>query len=172
MNEPRPASLTTIADEVVSFRRQFESLVLATVDADGAPHASTAPFIRDPVGNFYVFVSALARHSANLAGGRAEILLIEDQALTSNPFARRRLSFQCRVEPVEPGPERDQLLVEFSHRFGNIVATLRQLPDFTLFRLVPGDGVFVKGFGQAYRIPDGDLDRLTAIGPGGTARSA
>lgn len=172
MNPPSAAALATVAEEVVAFRRQFESLVLATVDGQGAPHASAAPFIRDADGHFYVFVSALARHTANLASGRAEILLIEDQALTPNPFARRRLTFQCRAQAVEPGPQRERVLLEFSHRFGNIVATLRQLPDFILFCLTPGDGVFVKGFGQAYRIPDGDLSRLCAIGPGDTARSA
>lgn len=172
MNQPRPASLATVVEEVVAFRRQFESLVLATVDEHGAPHASAAPFVRDPQGCFYVFVSALARHTAHLARGRAEVLLIEDQALTSNPFARRRLSYQCSAEAVAPGPERDRLLVEFHHRFGNIVATLRQLPDFILYRLNPRDGMYVKGFGQAYRIPEGDLERISLIGPPGSTPGA
>lgn len=171
MMEPRPGQLAALADEVVAFRRQFESLVLATVDEQGQPHASTAPFVRDPSGNFYVFVSALARHAANLARGRAEILLLEDQTLTSNPFARRRLSFRCSSLAVGPGPERDQVLTEFHHRFGNIVATLRQLPDFILFRLVPEDATYVKGFGQAYRMPGADLERLAPIGPEGTTDS-
>lgn len=173
MSESRPDKLTAVADELVAFRRQFESLVLATADDHGMPHASYAPFVRDPSGNFYVFVSALARHTAHLARGRAEILLIEDQALTPNPFARRRLTYQCTCEAVARGSEWDKVMTEFSHRFGHVVATLRQLPDFTLFRLTPGDGVYVKGFGQAFRIPGGDLARLVPLGAGGGAdRSA
>lgn len=165
MSEQLHATMMAVVDELVEFRRQFESLVLATVAEDGTPHASCAPFVRDPQqGCFYVFVSTLARHTAHLARGRAEILLIEDQALTSNPFARRRLTYQCDTEPVERGPEWDRILTEFSHRFGNIIGTLRQLSDFRLFRLVPRDGVYVKGFGQAFRLPDADLDRIMPIG--------
>ena len=169
MSESHPGKLAAVADELVAFRRQFESLVLATVDDRGMPHASYAPFVRDPSGNLYVFVSALARHTAHLARGHAEILLIEDQALTPNPFARRRLTYQCTSTAVAPGAEWDTVMTEFSHRFGHIVATLRQLPDFTLFRLVPGDGVYVKGFGQAFRIPGGDVARLVPLGGGGGA---
>lgn len=165
MAEQLPAALAAVVEELVVFRRQFESLMLATVDQQGQPHASYAPFVRDPEGNFYVFVSALARHAATLALGRAEVLLIEDEALSSNPFARRRLSFQCRSEVVAPGEAWEQIMTEFSHRFGNIIATLRQLPDFTLYRLVPEHGLYVKGFGQAFRIPGADLARISAIGP-------
>lgn len=165
MVEPLPTTLAAVADELVEFRRQFESLILATAAEDGAPHASCAPFVRDAEGNFYVFVSALARHTAHLARGRAEILLIEDQAQTANPFARRRLSFRCDCESVPRGAEWDRVLTEFGHRFGTIVATLRQLPDFRLFRLVPREGLYVKGFGQAFRIPDADLSRITPVGP-------
>lgn len=157
--------LTAVVEELQAFRRQFESLVLATVNEDGSPHASYAPFVRDPQGFFYVYVSALAGHSRNLARGRAEVLLLEDEAAASNPFARRRLTYQCRSEAVPAGDEQDRVLTAFGHRFGAIISTLRQLPDFTLYRLVPQHGMFVQGFGRAFDIPGGDLARIAPIGP-------
>ncbi len=161
-----PPTSAALADELVEFRRRFETLVLATVGEDAMPHASHAPFVRDAkTGDLYVFVSALARHTAHLARGRAAVLLIEDQASGANPFARRRLTYQCDAERVEPGPEWERMLTEFSHRFGNIVTTLRQLPDFQLFRLRPREGIYVKGFGQAYRLSGPDMAQATPIGP-------
>ena len=42
---------------------------------------------------------------------------------------------------------------------GELIATLSSLADFTLFRLSPRSAVFVKGFGQAYRLEGADFGR-------------
>jgi len=42
-------------------------------------------------------------------------------------------------------------------RFGEIIDGLSQLQDFVLFNLKPEQGLFVKGFGQAYQVSGDDL---------------
>ena len=54
---------------------------------------------------------------------------------------------------------------KFKVQFGPIADTLAQLMDFNLYSLHPYQGVYVKGFGQAYRIFDDKLDKIEHIGP-------
>ncbi len=144
------------------------ALHLATVDAEGRPHASYAPFVAGDGGrDMYVFVSELSQHTGNLrATACASALLIEDEAQAAEAFARRRLVFECSAELVgREAPLWRGIVDRFEARFGEIVDTLRQLKDFVLFRLHPESGLYVKGFGQAYRIEGDDLDRIHHIAP-------
>lgn len=134
-----------------SLRDSVTSLMLATVSPEGEPDASYAPFV-EYAGAFYILVSGLSRHTANLRdSGRAGVLFIEPEHRAKQIFARRRLSYRCSAGAVERGdaawePRLDQL----GERFGGIVGVLRDLPDFRLFRLTPKEGTYVRGFGQAY----------------------
>ncbi len=156
--------LAQIRAQGLAFADGFRSAVLGTASAAGEPLASYAPFVRDGRGCCYVFVSDLAAHTGQLrASARTSLLLIEDEGKAAQSFARQRLTFQCRAEAV---PRSDAGWVaridEFEARFGNVVAVLRELGDFTLFRLVPVAGVFVLGFGRAYRF---DGPRLEGLAP-------
>ena len=66
MTEHTNAPQDDLQREIRDFRAGLRSAVLATVGADGAPLASYAPYITDEAGNFYVFVSALSRHTHDL----------------------------------------------------------------------------------------------------------
>lgn len=151
--------------DLEALRSGCRSLILATHDADGAPQASPAPFVRDEHDRYYVFVSALSPHTEHLAAGRAVgVLLLEDEAEATQIFARRRLSHSCTVAEIPQGPARETVLESFRVRFGAIVDVLSNLPDFRLFRLTPVSGRFVRGFGQAYRLVGSALE---PIGPEG-----
>jgi putative heme iron utilization protein len=143
-----------IAGEARQLIARFRTLLLATADAGGVPHASYAPFVRADDGCFHIYISGLARHTRNLqATGRASVLIIEDERGADQPFARRRLTLECSAEPIARGtPEWHSILDAFAAEFGEIMAPLRELPDFTLFRLTPQSAVYVRGFGQAYRL--------------------
>jgi len=149
------------------FIEGFDSLVLATVSADGVPHASYAPFVRDEAKNFYIYVSGLALHARNLlAVPRASVLLIEDESQCDRIFARTRLNFECAVTGVErESPPWHEIVDRFAHRFGETIDLMRGLADFQVFRLTPQHGRFVMGFGSIYRIEGSDLDRLVPITP-------
>ena len=158
---------TVSATEIKAFRDGFSTVLIASTDADNKPHLSYAPTISDDHDNSIIFISELARHTGNLIGNpRAGLLFIEDEADCKNPFARRRLSYDCRVELIPAdSPEAGALLDALEQRFGNIVRTLRRLPDFYLMRLVPLQGSYVKGFGAAYRwqgaLPSESIERVS-----------
>jgi hypothetical protein len=136
------------------------SLMLATADESGRPEASYAPFVRDEHGRFYVFVSELSRHTANLAAGRpVSVLIIEDEQASRQIFARLRVTYYCAAHSIERGSARWlELMDRFQQRFGEVMDLLRDLTDFTLFEIDPLEGQLIRGFGQAYRLVDGRFE--------------
>jgi putative heme iron utilization protein len=161
-NAPLPS-----VEELQAFRDGCQSLILATLNADGAPEASYTPYVEDAAGHVYIFVSGLARHTQNLArDGRVSVLLIEDEAAAPNPHARRRLTLTCRARPVAREDEAwGPVLDQFEGRFGKMMQTQRGLVDFQLFHLTIEYGVFVRGFGQAYRVSGPGLVPVTRVRP-------
>lgn len=155
----------TLAKEARDFLAQFKTLVMATVDRSGTPEASYAPFVRAQDDCFYVYVSGLARHSGNLAAkGVVSVLLIEDESRVNQPFARRRLTFDCRAERIVRDSELWHSIMDlFDEKFGNVIDLIRPLKDFELFKLHPQSGIYVKGFAQAYRIDDVALKTVAHI---------
>ena len=148
---------------------RVRSLQLATVDAEGRPRASYAPFLqRDNDACFYVFISQLSGHTRDLLNNRAaSVMLIEDEAEASQLFARNRASYECSVDIVEyDQDDYEGLLDAMSERFGSIVEMLRSLPDFVLFRLKPESGRFIMGFGQAFELSGEPMRTLTQVKPG------
>jgi len=81
------------------------------------------------------------------------ILFIEDEARTKNFFARKRFTCQCSVDVVESeSAEWRTTMSLFKKKFGKVFAMILPLPDFTLFRLIPSGGLYVRGFGQAFEV--------------------
>ena len=78
------------------------------------------------------------------------VLLVRDEALSPELFARRRLAVGCRAE--EEARETvlwNEVLDRFEERFGETASQVRSLTDFALFRLVPEEGRVVAGFARA-----------------------
>ena len=142
-----------IIRQAIELVEKCNSLQLATIDENGIPHASYAPFYRNLSGDYYIFVSTLSSHTSNFDNGLASILLIEDESSTDQIYARTRLGFSCACTSVDPSwAEFQKALDGLKTRHGNIILTLRQLSDFKLYRLSPHEGTFVLGFGKAYKI--------------------
>lgn len=157
------------SDDILAAYREFperrQSLMLSTINGDGTPHASYAPFVRDESGNLYIYISGLSAHTQNLEqGGKASVLLIDDESETQQIFARNRLTYDCQAEPLdrETGVW-DAIALRFESRFGNIIQMLRQLGDFQIFKLTPQGGRFVIGFGAAYDVDPQDPNRLVLV---------
>ncbi len=145
-----------------SLSSQLQSLILATVNPDGSPQVSYAPYVMDESYQIYIFVSGLAAHTANLiTTGEASVLLITDEAQSPQIFARQRLTYQCGGKPVpRDSPLWQTTTARFEERFGDIVQTLCSLGDFQLLQLSPRSGRFVMGFGAAYNVDPSHLDQL------------
>lgn len=150
MDESERRNLQNACDELI---QRHNSLLIASRSVDGAVAISYAPYLRGEAG-FYIFVSELARHTQNLlAQQRASILFIESEAEADNPFARQRLTFDCRVAEISKAhADYVQKLDGMAAKFGEIVGVLRALPDFHLLLLTPESGRFVAGFGKAFSV--------------------
>ena len=151
------ATSDQVRQEISALLQKRLSTELATVSNSGAPCVSYAPYIVGENLNLYVFLSDLAEHTTNLNSNAAvSAMIIEDEAESPNLFARHRLILHCQAVCIpRKSNEFEQNIQRYKERFGAIVDTLIQLADFNLYKLTPSRGVFVMGFGQAFRV-DGD----------------
>ncbi|MEZ8387469.1 heme utilization protein HutZ, partial [Vibrio splendidus] len=133
-------------------------LQLATVDEEGRPNVSYAPFVQNQEG-YFVLISDIARHARNLkANPQVSLMMIEDEESSKQLYARKRLTFDAQASVVERETELwTQVIGQMQERFGEIIDGLSQLQDFSLFNLKAENGLFVKGFGQAYQVSGDDL---------------
>jgi heme iron utilization protein len=144
--------------EIQAFKQQQETLLLATVDLDGLPNVSYAPFAPADEG-FYILVSDLARHGGNLRQCKnVSVMMIEDEARATRIFARKRLTFDAVAQFISRDTKAFlQGVMALSGRFGTMPDNLAALADFNLYLLVPTQGLFVKGFGQAFSLTGAEL---------------
>lgn len=151
--------------EYEKFPSEFTSIIMSTISKEGIPDASYAPFVIDDDKNIYIYVSGLATHTQNIHNHPfVSVLFIEDEVKTKQIFARRRLNFNCTANLVERESEKWQQIVDkFQIRFGELISTLRSLPDFRIFQLTPKNGRFVIGFGAAYNISSDNINQLVQI---------
>ncbi|ELB2780641.1 heme utilization protein HutZ [Vibrio alginolyticus] len=147
-----------LGPEIKEFRQVRRTLQLATVDAEGRPNVSYAPYVQNQEG-YFVLISKIARHARNLLENpNVSLMMIEDEESSKQLFARKRLTFDAVANVVERDTEMWQQVVgQMKERFGEIIDGLSQLEDFVLFNLKPESGLFVKGFGQAYQVSGDDL---------------
>ncbi|RIY37523.1 pyridoxamine 5'-phosphate oxidase family protein [Psittacicella gerlachiana] len=144
--------------EIAELKANVKTAIISSYDKDGVPNASYSPFAIYN-GFYYILISDVAKHAENLRQtGKAHILLIEDEAQARNIYARKRLSFHAQVQAVESESAEFTAGVQaLGQRFGEIVSELSTMRDFNLFRLEPQDGLYVKGFGQAFNVGSDEL---------------
>jgi len=159
--------LTKTKTEYLNFLKKYRSLQLSTIGKNGRPESSYAPFVADQNNQFYIYISALARHTKNLLhDSRAGIMLIEPEEQAENIFARKRLIFDCDAEiMVRESQDWMRIMSLFDDFASDLMQTLRMLTDFQLIRLKPNSGLFVKGFGKAYKISGEKMDQLSHVNP-------
>jgi putative heme iron utilization protein len=150
--------------EVESFLETFQTLVMASLNPEGEPYASTAPYVR--LGNdFYILISTVAQHGRNLLNSeKVSLLFAEDESQCVQPFARKRVTIEAAVTEIIPADELFGRVIErFKAHFDpELVTSLSQMGDFHLFKLSPKNGSVVMGFGKAYRL-DENLEVMTQI---------
>ncbi|MRI33093.1 pyridoxamine 5-phosphate oxidase [Endozoicomonas sp. OPT23] len=155
--------LDSYAKECQKLVDSHKTLSLSTLSESGHPEISYTPFIRSEEGEFYIFISELAHHTANLLlNPKCSILFAVPESETRNLFARERAFFNCTTEEVERGCDAFNVrLDQFQEAFGNTVELLRSMSDFHLFKLTPFNGQYTVGFGKAFTINnDGSLTHI------------
>ena len=156
----------TIQQEFQALRESLKTVQLATIDADGKPESSYAPYVWIEKA-VYLYLSELARHTTNLKANPAiSLLFIEGEEKSRNLFARRRIILQGEVQKI--ARESNQfaaIMTEFKNQFGNFIDVIEPLQDFHLFRINPQRGRFIRGFAQAYELTGLDLNEIKHIDP-------
>lgn len=147
-----------LGPEIQEMKQQVKTLVLATVDQDGTPNVSYAPFVIHN-GEYCVLISTIARHARNLqAVPKVSLMLIDDESKSREIFARRRLTFDATARIVERhSPEWEETVAQLKARHGDLVSELSTMLDFNVFSFKPTHGLFVKGFGKAFDVSVDDL---------------
>jgi putative heme iron utilization protein len=137
----------------VSITASTPALLLATVGADGSPHASYVPFapLRD---GFGIAVSGLAAHTGHLATHRkACVLIVSEVSAADGAYARARMSVDVVARPVPSSTEAAATIWSaLEKRHGAVATTLRGLPDFCTFVLEPVQARLVLGFASAHTL--------------------
>ncbi len=153
-------------------RETIRSCMLATNSTSGAPLSSYAPVLVDEAGDYFVYVSAMAKHYAHLRKtGLASLSLIEDESMAEELFARKRVTLDCEAKLIERGSDAWQLgITGLEERHGSTMGYLKDLVDFDLFRLRPSEGRLVLGFGKAYRVFGSGMSEISYLGAGGHRR--
>ncbi len=132
---------------------QQRTLQIACISENGDADIGNAAYLHHE-NRFYVLVSSLATHTANLLRtNQTAIMIHQPESEAVNVFAMQRLMLNCVVAEVSKETEAFASLLDIMHtRFGGIVDLLRSLPDFHLLEFIPQQGKFVGGFGQIFLI--------------------
>ncbi len=149
------SSTKPIAPKVNELIANSKSVILGTVDADGNPNASYAPFVR--LGNkFYILVSFMARHTNNLKNiGKASVMFIEDESATKQIYARERLTIDAVTAQIERDSDTwNEATAKLKEVHGKILDILTGMDDFIMIELSPVKGAYVNGFGSAYFVDE------------------
>lgn len=164
--EPHQINKETLVKAQAVYRELLtgpQSATLATINADGSPLVSYSPFAVDEEITFYIFISRLAKHTANLERNpQVSLMLITDEAATKQIFARPRLTFACKATMLARDTAAWEVAAAiYDARFSSFFKLIRGFSDFNMFQLTPTDGVLVAGFGQAFTLSGNKLDRWT-----------
>ncbi|AHG85401.1 hypothetical protein F544_1660 [Bibersteinia trehalosi USDA-ARS-USMARC-190] len=147
-----------LGPEIQEMKQQVKTLVLATLDKNGTPNVSYAPFVIHN-GEYRVLISTIARHARNLQEvPKVSLMLIDDESKSREIFARRRLTFDATARTVERhSNEWEECITLLKARHGDLVSELANMLDFNVFSFKPEHGLFVKGFGKAFDVSVDDL---------------
>jgi putative heme iron utilization protein len=129
--------------------RAAKEATLAT-SAGGQPFASLVTPATAGVLSLLLWLSALSPHTRHLAEEPRCSLLITGPAPGPNPQTRPRVTLTClaaRVAEAEVAALKARWLSR--HPYAGLYA---DLPDFSLWRLVPGEANVVGGFAMAHRL--------------------
>ncbi len=144
-----------IVPKVKELIGRSKSIILATVDADGIPNSSYAPFVEVDQ-QFFILVSFMAKHTRNLSEGKkASIMFIEDESATKQIYARERLTIEATTTQIERDSEKwNEVINLLKDTHGKVVEVIAEMKDFILISLNPVKGTYVNGFGSAYFVDE------------------
>lgn len=150
-----------IKKEVEEFRGDFKSVILGTKSKSGDVDVTYAPYL-DFQGEGYIYISEIGDHFDNLKDNpQFEIMFLQDEKDAASVLVRKRLRYNVIAEFQERDEKFNTILDSFEEKVGEGMKVVRKMQDFHLVKLNIVNGRFVKGFGQAYNLKDGDIVQMT-----------
>jgi len=149
---------------MLEFIKDFKSVVIGTIDSEGLAFSSYAPFVYEN-NKFYIFISDIAKHSANIKREeKASLLFIEDESKAQQIFARKRISLQASSSLVKrEEKEFVEVIEKFKEKFSQgMMNMLLEMSDFNLYTLKVDNGEATYGFGEAYAIGGENMEELVS----------
>lgn len=136
--------------------REARTGALATLNADGGPYASLVTVSTLPDNSPLLYLSNLARHTANFKRDPRVSLLIEEHR-SGDPLAVGRVSIMGRIAVTEDpsAPRRHVARHAAAEGFTNF-------PDFSWYRIEMESAHLVAGFGRIAGIEGRDLRTVIA----------
>lgn len=165
-------SLLEVDDEARHLaRRLIERMrhaVLSVHDpATGFPHLTRIAAQPDLDGTPLAFLSSIAAHSRLLAEAPQAGLLIEDAEAAGEAMTRPRLSLRVIAAPQDRDDDRNQARMQAWLARNPKARAYATLPDFRFWRLEVEGGFLNAGFGRAYMLSPGDMQKTPgALAPG------
>jgi putative heme iron utilization protein len=131
--------------------REARTGALATLNADGGPYASLVTVSTLPDNAPVMFLSNLAKHTANFKRDQRVSLLVEERR-TGDPLAIGRVSLMGRIAVTEdPAAPRRHAARH------NTTKSFAKFPDFAWYRIEVESAHLVAGFGRIVGIDGKDL---------------
>ncbi|TEY04474.1 HugZ family heme oxygenase [Campylobacter sp. US33a] len=157
------ANLDSVKQEMLEFMREFNSVCLATLSPSGSVVCSYAPLIQCEEGNF-IYISEVSEHFANIKEhpNNIEVMFLEDESQAASVILRKRVRFKAVAKFMPRDESFDRIYDIFEKRADKAVKMIRNMLDFHLIKLEFEEGRFVKGFGQAYNVKNGELTHIGA----------
>ncbi|GAB6992244.1 HugZ family pyridoxamine 5'-phosphate oxidase [Paenibacillus pini] len=147
----KPIDTEKVKKQYVEFMEERKTLIISTIDDQGTPFISYAPFVKKDE-KLYIYISQISDHYRYVENNeRINVMLIADETATPNTFARERARWVCSSTNL--GNEGNEDVFElFNVKFGEKMMTMLRGLDFSLFELTPFEGRYVIGFGQAFDV--------------------
>ena len=147
---------SAIGKEIEEFKKEFGSIIIASIDKNGNALASYAPLMQLN-GKAYIYISEVADHYQSISSNpsKIEVLYLEDESKAKSVILRKRLKYRANARFIERGSDEfESALNQLESSMGGAggIKTIRQMLDFHLIELQLGEGRYVKGFGGAYDI--------------------
>lgn len=155
-------NLEDIMKETEEFVQNFKSVILGTVSKGGEIDVTYAPHVKVD-GEHYIYISEIGDHYKNLVENnqKFEIMFLQDEKEALSIIARKRARFNVTAEFLPRDEKFERIMDIFEKNIGETFKIIRKMEDFHLVKLNVTDGRFVKGFGQAYIIKDGQVCQMT-----------
>lgn len=164
---PKTIDMTSVKKELQEFMDGIDSVILSSLSPSGEVVCSYAPLLRLE-DKYYIYVSEVAEHYGSLRAnpGNVEVMFLEDESKAKSVILRKRVRYRAKVRFIERGSEFDKVFDNFIDHTGGAggIKTIRNMMDFHLIHLEFLKGRFVKGFGQAYDILNGEISYIGGEG--------